>query len=44
MSVIHDILIYVLEPLVVVKNNDIFSTPENMTSTCFVHQFGEAIS
>jgi hypothetical protein len=32
MSVLHDILIYVLEPLFVVKNDDMFSGVENMTS------------
>jgi hypothetical protein len=44
MSVLHDILIYVLAPLVVVKNNDIFSTLKNMTSPRFVHQFGTGLS
>jgi hypothetical protein len=40
---LHDILIYVFESLFVVKNDDMFTVPEIMTSPCFVHQFGKKI-
>jgi hypothetical protein len=39
MSVLHVILIYVLELLFVVKHDDMFSASENVTNPRFVHQF-----
>jgi hypothetical protein len=44
MSVLSDILIYVLEPLFVVKNDDLSSSRENMTSPRFVHHFGRCVA